>query len=651
MSEIQVFDSESQEIFTINTDTTGALRYNQPIRPKVIIKDKYNEETLHVFDAFEADDYFQINRTGGRNDIIATDIGVNLSMGETGSFSVVLDDTLERNIDRNILDNGCFIIIQDGRDQTEFKNTFYGLIDRIETNKGKGFPKTSYEDTGTQLIENRGREPLRYTLSGLGTARLFSHRFITMKKIASKDPITNEFIRDPLFNINRLFEDIIVNKEFLPLQAPILKDGANFSLEGISDEVNDFYPGVDFTMMFASQALSTLATAAGAYWMVDEHNRVTLRYPTSGLVGHSGINIKTYRESDDLAQNTSYLLDDNLVFTDSISPTDGFINRIFGNGASESTTAQLSQDSFTDLTFKDISQEIPGKNRLTDIGAILKRTGGGTEEPNPQTSLLTGRITRDKSGTPAGSLVATFSIPVLDIPESPTLMSIIPIFVVRERSIDPETNYWLTFNTRGIAINNCSNWYHNNQFATLQAFRSAIRRLPRGRTKLGGPAYESNNTDWAVTVNGPTYSYSLTEKLSQLAEASDPLSILRWSPTSPVETSVSLPYIHDAYTMYATLNSILTYSAQMQRIYQEMRATLPYNTFRVGFNCSVFDYLIESHKVYRNAQAEIQRISYNWSGTEQGYGVGMKEGNILLKGYVNADEFPLQDDDESDEEE
>lgn len=599
--------------------------YAEPWRFRILIKDKYNQDTLYTIDQFSQNNPFAV-----------TDLNYNTGVQNTGDFAISINDTKDRAFDRNIVDCGNFLVIQAGQSPSTFQNMLYGRLDAI------GTTRTRHEQGG---VIGSGRI---FDLGGHGTGSIFNQRFINVNIAVPKEAvnITKIIQNDPKYYISNIFSGIIEGTDVLPVSGlPTLKDNGNFSLDQIADNIKQVIPGASQTMVLAAQFLSFLADSAGAIWGVDENNSVYLKYP-SGKGRHSGITIKSIDDPEDLAYCTSYAIAD-FGWIDSILPEDGFANALYGIASNIDSIASgtFEAESFSSLYKKDICQQIiPGAAKFRDLVLYLSKTGPGTAAPNPIADLLIGKIVKDDGAdNPTGALLGNFYIPVKDIIESPQAMYISNLNLLSE-DIDPTAKYWFCLQAIGGSEENTIRIWHNNNFTdeaqTLASGFRIIYEYPAREFPFG------SNKGWIKSFHGPNYTYAISTKLKKITYVSDPLSILRWTPTGAVEAMVNLNWINDAQTMQIYLNELLYLSSKLQRQYTYNVCTIPTTMFRNGTFVTIEDHLLPEFEEGRNVIAEVQEMGVSYSGsalTNQ----GISELVIRPKGFVSPDSYKLIDNDES----
>jgi len=599
--------------------------YAEPWRFRLLIKDKYNDQTIHTISQFS-----------DNNPLAVTDLNFNVGIQNTGDFAISINDIKDRAFDRSEVDCGNFVVIQMGQTPETFQNVLYGRLDAV------GITRTRHEDKGEP---GHGRI---FDIGGHGTGAILNQRYININIAVPREAanLISIIQNDPRYYISNIFSGIIEGDDVLPVSGlPTLKNNAKFSLDKIADNIRQVIPGAQQTLVLAAQFLSFLADSAGAIWGVDADNSVYLRYP-AGKGQHSGIVVKTLDDpEEDLAYNTSYAIAD-WGFIDSMMPEDGFANALIGvaQNIDQIANGVFDPESFSSLFKKDICQQmIPGAAKFRDLVLTLSKTGPGTAAANPIADLVVGKIVRDSGDDqPTGATLGNFYIPVKDIIETPQAMYIPNLNLLTE-DIDPNSKYWFCLKAIGGSEENTVRVWHNNNFDEEQTLASGFRII------YEYPAREfpfESNKSWIRSFHGPNYVHAISTKLKKITYVSDPLSILRWTPLGPVEGIVNVSWINDAQTMQIYLNSLLEFSAKLQRQYTYNVVTIPTTMFRTGSFITVVDHDMEEFEEERNVLAEVQEIGVSFSGaslTNQGVG----ELVLRPKGYVNPDFHRLVDDDES----
>lgn len=598
-----------------SSDKVWSNDYNLPMQPQVIIKDPMNIETLYSFNPFNNDD---------QNPFKLKAVSFGDGNSQTGDVRIEIDDSIDRVIDRNILDNGCIFVLQDGRKENELLNRCTGYINSITTRIGEGGLRD-------------------YILEGQGLGKILTFRHVNLiKQVASTNPSNPKPVFDPQFRIFEIFKSVLTDTSVLPFGTPSLISHGHFTMEKISSLVKEFIPTLNYPMVTAAFLFNSLADIVGASWGVDENNSIYLNYP-GGTDSHTGVILKNKdnEEETDLAQFTAYNLGRSFVFRDSIRPEDGFCQVIMAFTKSENLTGQFNSNSYSSLYRHNRGQQIiADSTKFQNISLVLSRVGGGTTQPNPETAVIYGLIMPDGSDMPITPVIAHFTIPVKDIPETPTLINKIKIvFTKGNDEIEPNRKYWIILARSGDSEENTIRWWHTN--VVTSGLKSGSRFVGASDTEsIDGNTIISG---W-LTSDAVNFTYAVSSTEQYLVSSADPLSILRWSPSGPVEAFVNSNFTNDPYTLQRFLDSILFFSAKAQRIYEPVTISIPYNRIKSGRFISVRDSELALGLPHEDTEwevlAEIQESSINYLASHDATGTDRM--TIKCKGYVSPTAYSLR---------
>jgi hypothetical protein len=516
--------------------------YVTPLRFKVVIKSADGLDTLHTFDSFASS-----------NDIAVQKIDVTRGMDQYPSFEMQINDNPnDKMIDRDLVDNGCIVIISVGKTQEEYQNLFWGKIDNFKE-------------------RTEQNSDLTYIVNGLGLAKIADHTIINLIKTAPPESLrdgTKTWTDTPAFHANNLVKQILTDKQIIPTPGKkTVQSRMGCSLNGIADELDTFLPSINNPLVYASEALNNVLDAAGGIWYIDENNDFKAYFPNVDLSGHI---IKDYLDPGDSGDFVSYRLKD-WEIEGSTDPSSGFANFLIAIAEqAKVVSGQAKALSYTSLWNKDLAQLVISTSAVfRDLTMILSKVGAGTDAPDPNIATLDGMIVLDKYPEniqtgyhyPASgqeNILATFSTPIKDISENPEPISKINLSYKRPPSSIPINKpAWLILLERGNSENNSVRWWHDDNFDNLGAW-SAQRPLPLGRSE--GDTF--SNTGWLTNKRGPsfTHGYVTTSRVPVIAY--DPDSIARWTPGRPVEVRISAPWIRYARTMQDYLDQLIQITAK-----------------------------------------------------------------------------------------
>jgi hypothetical protein len=590
--------------------------YVKPLLHKVSIYDQSETSLLYQSDPFNPS-------SGPSNTLAVQALEINQQIWQTNDAILTVDSSSQSGAAfdyPDVIDTNAVCVIESGKTEGTKENTFYGIIDAIEPLRF-------------------GVDGLRYNLYAKGFGVVPNHTFINFKKIAPPESlnvgavISNNQNQD--FFAHNLFKSVFEDQSIMPLLDYTLLQrlGVGATLTEISSIVKDFIPGIRNPLVVASQVLNLIADMCGAIWYVDEQKRVVFKYP---LGENSGIVIKDFYDELDDGDYTSYILEP-LSFVDSIRAEDGFAQRLFAVAEKSDIVGGSSKYiAFSSLFNKDIAQAVvPGASKFQNLSFILSKTGTGTDAPNPQTAKLFGFIVNNGSGNvPGNQLVATFSIPIKDIPTNPAPVYKLDInFRVNEINIDQL--HWIVLQERGNEEGNTIRWWHDDDLKHVSAGthhrHSAIRSLKTGRSD--GDPFSAQG--WVVSHRGPVYSHAFATTANVLCEASDPLSISKWGYQRPVEARVQAPLLKSVQATQQYLDLLVQITAKKIRKYNQFVCTIPNNLINTGTEVQVASSFLPSLGLSKNVVAQVQGVKYSFDASSNDQSVGSRQAIVQLLGYVS----------------
>jgi hypothetical protein len=590
--------------------------YTKPLLHKVSIYDQSESNLLYQSNPFSP------NNTN-QNTLSVQGLEVNQQIWQTNDATVVVDSSSNgAQFDYpETIDCNAVMIIESGKTDSTKSKIFYGIIDAIEPLRF-------------------GIDGLRYNIYAKGFGVIPNHTFINFKKIAPPESLKPGAViannQNSDFFAHNLFRSVFEDQSIMPLLDYTLKErlGTGATLDEISNIVKDFIPGIRNPLVVASQVLNLIADMCGAIWYIDEEKRVVFKYP---LGENSGIVIKDFYDQLDDGDYTSYILEP-LSFVDSIRSEDGFAQRLFAVAEKSDIVGGGSAKyiAFSSLFNKDIAQAvIPGAAKFQNLSFVLSKTGAGTDAPNPLTAKLFGYIvTNGPNNTPGTELIATFSIPIKEIPTNPAPVYKLDInFRVNEININQL--HWIVLQERGNEENNTIRWWHDDDILHVASpnhpRHSAIRRLEYGRSD--GDPY--SGVGWVVSHRGPVYSHAFATTANVLCEASDPLSIAKWGHNRPVEARVQAPLLKSVQATQQYLDLLVQLTAKKIRKYNEFVCTIPNNLIKTGTEVQVAsDYLPALH-ISKNVIAQVQGVKYSFDATSNDESIGSRQCTVQLLSYIS----------------
>jgi hypothetical protein len=603
---------------TILATKAWADAYVAPVCAKVTIRSKIDNSILHEFNSFD----------GTNNDIALNHIDIAKALGQTGTFQLNIDDTLDRAIDIDKVDCGNLVTIQLGRDTADFRNMFTGYTETIR-------------------IDRKGENGIFYTIVGLGSAAYTNQIIVNVEKSAPLDT-DGKPIPSPQYFANLLMDELFSSSEFLPLRTGSVATICGFTLDKISSKVNEFIPSLSFNYVYASQVAAAIADLVGADFYVDDNNVVVFQYPSAV---HSGIKVKTIVDANDLAYNTSYILGGYSV-THSIRPSDGFGTQFFG--ISDIALGQVASNvvnnpnSFASLYHKDVGQQIPIEGtKFSNLALRLSKVGTGTSESDPLTAKLFGRILQDDGNNNPDGMgeIARFTIPIASILEQPSVILKLDLqFKSDAAALRSNENVWIVLYNIGDSEENTVRWWHDNQVNKRTPNYNSMRTLPYGRTaksysltnKMDNDSIYSN-FGWFNSLNGPTYSYSVVSKVSHLNVTRNLQAMNRWG---RVDVKIDMPSLSDTdKTQMQFMNSLLEHASKKIVTFNTPQVTIPLSNFFVPGSTIQFIDPIIGFTADKNIQAQIHEVKYSLDANGEDGPLGTNRCEINPVWFMSAGDY------------
>lgn len=598
---------------------TTAEEYLDPVKYKLIIKKPDESDTVYTFDSFDT----------SNAPFALTDIGVNLGVGTMGDFNFTIDDTKDKVI-KDTIDCGYIAIIQAAKKQQNYKNIMYGIIDDMED----AYP------IGDKVLWN---------IRGLGIGVILNYTLLNMIMSANKEDIigSQTIMTNPDFRIDNLAMKAFESTDVLPISnSPILKDRGGFILDALVDSIKVIMPSINNPLATASNIMENFAATSGTVFHIDPDKNVFMRPPH---IKHSGITIRPWTVDPITKKPTR--TNDNADFTayyfggwsskKFMKVDQGFFNRVFLTiNTDEVITAASGEatDNFTSLANKDIGIQFrPGSTKLFNIALLLSKTGTGRSSVDDAFNLtgVQGLICEDNgSNQPGTKIIATFNIPYDQIDEGPTVVYKMDL-EYRVANIDPTKLHWVLVFKRGENEDNTIRWYHDTDFITESTFsnpRTSATKRPF--TAQPNPDKTTFATGWGTDAKGPVYRYSFFVTNKTTLEASDPISIRRYTPNRPVEIRINAPWISDVRTGFRYANTLLQYGAKLKRIYEKKQLSIPNKLF---YPLQLVNIIYPDAGITANSNimAEINNVRYTASAHNPENPFGSYYAELTAVGYVN----------------
>jgi hypothetical protein len=552
---------------------TGDYHYDLPLRPKLTFKSRDGEDTYYTFDGF-------INN----NDINVVYCDADNAVGETGVTNILIEDSA-RDIDTSLINKGKKVVVQIAKTQAEYQEDWsYFLVAYI-----RGY-REHRPRTGQLLHEIRA----------YGTKVIFAEREVNMKK--QTENVKSSHL------LKNLIKSLINDKASYPFGKPTLKNQiVGLSNAGVSDDLVQFVPTINFELIQATSAMDRLTDIAGGRWFIDHtggEEILNVSFPTSI---HSGVTIKSgdiANKITDDSRSTSYFYGPWDADSDT-SSFSGYANRLI-------TKTQIDRKSiasnFTNHGAMDLSNKALAvkaeifETRLSDMGLILSKVG----EPESPNSRVNARIIADNGNKPTGAVIADFKIDLASIPDTADTVFINELDI-RTKNIASGSKVWVVLyqrsGTSGDPNNDTANtirWHHDNNLTEVTPNVSM--------QAVGGD--RDMNLNWTYIVGpdkGPTFNFGIFSKIRHIQEVSDRAAINEYG---LIEAQVDTSFLEDASSINFYLASLLQYTARPRIVFNVNAVSCPDKfLFKPYQNVTIQDTLAYPQGI----EAEIQRARYVFS--------------------------------------
>lgn len=546
-----------------------------------------------------------------------TDINLDLVGQGISACGLTIDDSLDKNLDLNNINNGVVVIVKWGKSQDELRNIFYGIAD------ARGV--RSYNDRLLVSLQCRGFKVIP------------SHTLMNFQFVAPPESLKPETLFaktvNPDYAANNMVRKIFDRLDFMPMGDGTLADrfGIGLDLTGILETVNDFIADVRNPLLPVSQFFDAISAMTGASWDMDANKKFHLYYP---FARHSGIIVKDRPEPTDHGDSVSYVLD-TISYVDSTRAEDGFTNRFMAlaNQIAIAPGGQEKGFAFTSLFNKFLGQAmIPGSPQFENLSFVLSKVNAGTDANRPRDAKLHGYVVLDKGNAPVGELVGEFSIPVIDIPDTPTSLS--PLnFDRKVKTVQVDKPHWVILEEKGDSENNTIRWWHDDDRTTPSTADnlrySAIQPRPKGFSD----GDKRSNVGWYIFPQGPKFTFASTTTSKIMVEASNTSSISKWTPGRAVETRIEVPFLNTVEATRHYLALLVQMTGKKIRSYEQMLCTIPNKLFEPNTTFQVVSTKNKSLAFKKNVQAQINRINVSMIANE--YSDGVTECLIEPRGFVS----------------
>jgi len=580
---------------------TGGPPYTNPLRPKITIKDVQGEDTLYTYNAFDTS-----------HDISIAQVDMQNSIGENGTFSMVIND--HNNVIPKDNIHSVKVWLELGKVDAQFQTFMIGFGDVF-------------------AIDRPGTRAQYYVINGFGTKdwayKLYINRRETYRKDESDAKIYN------------IIDNALTKRLWRPLKTydRSIQDITGWSRDGISNKVKTVYTRVDETFTYFGDLCDKLCDIDGAVWFIDYSGGDEVFTLTRNAELITPIVIKSGdlqdRVNDD-PLTTSYIKQAFRIVDDGTSQS-STANRLL------TVTAQDDQQVFeigptvgsTSLNNRALGQQIIIDNdarRITKIELSLSKEG----EPESPNSRVNGDVVLDngsnKPSNTDGNILDEFHIPLSSIKHNPEKIEVSVDISAKKLDVAQSKIWVRLFQRSGDGTvnsgepqddpNNTVKWHHNGVFNTAQAYYSG--------QASGGDANDKSSLSWSTTNQGPMYRvilYSDIRRLFARTNAQSANTIRLREQFIPTDF-LSNP---NEITRYLSLN--LSRYSKMRRGIADFRVTVP-NDFlyrpyqQVSFNDGLSD---------TSEYLQVQGAGYSCSGTGgDDAPLGTLHANITLGGLYNT---------------
>lgn len=605
------FDPNAFAIATPQTQVyTSDPSYWKPLKVRVEIYNNIGTELLLVYDSFLPE----------TNDIVLLECDVTLGLTNSG-FSLRFEDGAGV-IDQNTIGLGNKVLIYAGRTSDNLTLLF-----------------TGYSETRSPGI--LGNNVMDYVMTGYSEMASFNDIIVNFKRASSElvDIDDPNFPKRPdsKMAVFELVTDLMEDIDVRVTRDIRIKEYFNLDISGISPSVTERLLSVVQSMTELSQVLNFFSEVTGAYWKV-ENGRLIFEYPD---IQHSGIIIKNKKTTTDLAASTSYFAGP-WQYTDSISKSDGFANRIYTSTTidTKSVANSMVNKGSTALYNRAIAQQFQTlDSRISTIALLLSRIGtpftdltgvqGGVSTDIAE-QVINGEIRIDNDNKPTGPVIATFKVEVGGLSSTADTIFVNDI-KVDASVLSPNAKYWLVLMPTGTSNRDTIRWHHNNDLSTINQYSA----FAKGEDK-------TDLSDFKVARFGPTYGFAIFAKIRRLQEYSDPQSINRFRLKEDV---AQLDFLDDSTSVSKMMQNVLAVRGKPVRKYQINEVTLPNGLwFTPGMNVTINDDT-GHHEEDKNIFAEIHEVKYSWSTDTSDRTIGIFKVNVLPIGVLNwhSELFPSGD--------
>jgi hypothetical protein len=587
----------------------SSIPYSNPVRYEIIFKNPLTMETVETYDMHN----FHQNTFG------LIDLQIANPFGEISSSYIEFDDK-KKDIDLNVLRKGLLVIIQGSKDKSTLPihNYFHGFVEKSE------------------MVENLRNGSLKYRFFNSGNMKKIYNTIgsyiVNPQYKNTRTGFANIDLKNEKYSIYNHLIKIFTDKDILVSKLGYnLQERGNFDLTLISDKLKEIYPSMYKPYMRVTDIINELANFAGCIWGVNEYNQVYFHHMQDLTLGHV---LKTYESPNDNPNTTSIIQDDEAILRSSIDSNDGYYDINFGF-VQRSDIYDMGGDvvNFASTWNKDLCVRVKaGTSRFRNLVLALMRVGAGTDANKPRNAFVSGHIANDDNGRPGDKIVASFRYPILDIPESPTLVTV--EMSSKPNDIEVNSFYWIVLHERGNSELNTVRWYHDADIDVKYTDHySGFRHIPGGRTN---DQEAEIPVGWVVSSNGPVFNYAFVNFSTIPTVAYNPFTRNEAYGISPVETVTVVPWIKDHYSMNKFLN-VMAFTGSEEPIFLQFeKCSIPNIPLRSGYTS-----LLYTNEIAKRERGGIlgttTNVSYKLTGiNEEDAGpIGNTLCNIQFAGYFS----------------
>ncbi len=583
---------------------TGDATYNAVIRPVIDFKTLDGSTTLYTYDSF-----------AGSNPINVTHCEVEGAIGESGTFTILIDDS-NNVIPKEDLHN-CKVYIRLGKSTPTLDYFMIGYTDVFTVDRPV---------TRNQV----------YRLTGFGSAiqasQLMIHRRETYRKDESDAKIYN------------IVDNALTKRLWRPLKDKdvSIQDLTGWSRDGISNKVNTVYTVLNKPFTYFSDLLNEFCDITGAVWFIDftgGTETFTLTY-NSDL--HTPIVIKSGDLMDrvnDPGATTSYIINA-FSIEDNSTTEGGAATRLITVTAQDEVQIfeQDDNNGSTNTTSRAIAQQVIIDNdvrRIESIELLLSKSG----DPSSPKDRLNGDIVLDNGANkPSNQVLDEFNISLGSIESNAKFQKVEVDISAKDLDV-AQSKIWVRIfqrsNEEDVDGNPDGNgnpnpgtehtirWRHNNVFNTNQVLYSGT-----STNKLGDADLKDSFT-WNTTNLGPLYALRINSNIRRLFARTNKGAASR---IRLREQFINTDFLSDPQDVSRYLSLNLSQSSKGRRGIADFRVTLPNNfIFKphqwVNFSDGLSDI---------SDTLQVQRARYIMGSSQGDPQIGTLHADITLSGLYNT---------------